>query len=117
MQTEHLLNWAFHADREGADAILMGSVYYLNPPERMIIDRFVTIANTIPSLPIIIDNDPERTGFDITPDIVREIRKNVKNPLSIAGIRECTVDGPKRVKDLRRAAGPDFKIYWYSPFL
>jgi 4-hydroxy-tetrahydrodipicolinate synthase len=72
---------------EGVAALLVTVPYYSRPTARGIIHHFAQIAETT-KLPVIIDDDPDRTARALTWEILEELR-SVEN---IRGVRHCGPD-------------------------
>jgi len=79
--------WAERATRLGADALLVLTPYYNRPSINGVIDHFRTVAEAT-SLPILIYNNPGRTGINLLPD---DFEKCAEIP-TIRGIKECNRD-------------------------
>ena len=79
----------------GADANLVVTPPYIKPPQRGLIQHFVTMADL--GLPLIIYNVPGRTGVDFTPQSIGECYKSSQN---IIGVKEATGD-VSRVQAIR----------------
>ena len=76
-----------HAQKAGADAVLMVSPYYNRPTQAGIIAHFTTIAQNT-QLPIILYNIPARTGRNIDTATIIELSK-IPN---IVGVKDCSND-------------------------
>lgn len=79
--------WAEKATLLGADALLVLTPYYNRPSIDGVIDHFRTVAEAT-SLPILIYNNPGRTGINLLPD---DYEKCADIP-AIKGIKECSRD-------------------------
>lgn len=76
---------AVRAERDGADALLALTPYYNKCTRAGAIAHFGAIADAV-KIPIIIYNVPSRTGVDILPDTVLEIKSGHPN---VMGIKEA----------------------------
>jgi 4-hydroxy-tetrahydrodipicolinate synthase len=65
--TEEAVSLAQHAEKAGADAVLVVTPYYNKPTQRGMYLHFATIAKAT-KLPIIIYNIPPRSVIDMSPE-------------------------------------------------
>jgi 4-hydroxy-tetrahydrodipicolinate synthase len=88
-----------HAAESGADAALVVCPYYNRPTQRMLFEHFKTLAERR-ALPIVVYNIPVRTGVNLEPETLAELRRRF--PHSIAGIKEASgsVDAVARIRAL-----------------
>jgi 4-hydroxy-tetrahydrodipicolinate synthase len=100
--TVESIRLAQHAEKVGADAILVVTPYYNKPTQRGLIAHFTAIHDAC-GLPIIIYNIPPRSVIDMTPDTMGELSKLPR----IVGVKDATGD-LARVSLQRITCGPDF---------
>jgi len=100
--TVESIRLAQHAEKVGADAILVVTPYYNKPTQRGLIAHFTAIHDAC-GLPIIIYNIPPRSVVDMTPDTMGELSKLPR----IAGVKDATAD-LSRVSAQRITCGKDF---------
>jgi 4-hydroxy-tetrahydrodipicolinate synthase len=93
---------AQHAEKVGADGILLVTPYYNKPTQRGLIAHFTAVHDCC-ELPIIIYNIPGRSVVDMTPATMGELAKLPR----IVGVKDATGD-LARVCDQRMTCGPDF---------
>lgn len=93
---------AQHAEKVGADAILVVTPYYNKPTQRGLIAHFAAVHDCC-ALPIIIYNIPGRSVVDMTPETMSELAKFER----IVGVKDATGD-LARVSQQRASCGPDF---------
>ncbi|PSL18308.1 4-hydroxy-tetrahydrodipicolinate synthase [Shimia abyssi] len=93
---------AQHAEKVGADAILVVTPYYNKPTQRGLIAHFTAVHDCC-SLPIIIYNIPGRSVVDMTPATMGELAKLPR----IVGVKDATGD-LARVSQQRASCGADF---------
>jgi 4-hydroxy-tetrahydrodipicolinate synthase len=103
--TQHTLELTRNAIKAGADAALIVTPYYNNPPQDGLIEHYQTIAKAT-QFPIILYNVPGRTACDMLPETVARLAK-IPN---IIGIKEAT-GKLDRVLDISKLCGKDFLIY------
>ncbi len=91
-----------HAQKAGADAVLVAMPYYNKPSQEGMYAHYEAINNAI-DIPIYIYNIPGRSVVDMTPETMGELAK-LKN---IVGVKDATGD-VSRVSLQRHFCGGDF---------
>jgi len=92
-----------HAEKVGADAVLVVTPYYNKPTQRGLYAHFAAVAKST-SLPIIIYNIPPRSVIDMTPETMGRLAHDFKN---IVGVKDAT-GKVERVSEQRITCGKDF---------
>jgi 4-hydroxy-tetrahydrodipicolinate synthase len=100
--TAEAVAFAKHAEKVGADAILVVTPYYNKPTQEGLYQHFKAI-NDACGLPILIYNIPGRSVIDMTVDTMARLYE-LKN---IVGVKDATAN-VARVSLQRQAMGPDF---------
>ena len=100
--TKEAIDLARHAEKAGADAVLVVTPYYNKPTQEGLYQHFKAINDAI-GIPIIIYNIPPRSVIDMSVDTMRRLSE-LKN---IAGVKDATAN-VVRVSQQRAAMGPDF---------
>lgn len=100
--TVEAIRLARHAEKVGADAILVVTPYYNKPTQRGMIAHFTAVHDAC-DLPIIIYNIPPRSVVDMTPETMGELAKLPR----IVGVKDATAD-LSRVSAQRITCGKDF---------
>jgi len=100
--TKEAITLAQHAERAGADAVLVVTPYYNKPTQEGLYQHFKAINDAI-GIPIIIYNIPSRSVIDMTVDTMKRLFA-LKN---IAGVKDATAN-MARVTQQRAALGADF---------
>jgi 4-hydroxy-tetrahydrodipicolinate synthase len=95
------------AERLGADAALVITPYYARPTQQGLYDWYATVAQELPSLPIVIYNVPVRTAVDIAPATVARLARDLDN---VVGIKDTTKDF-EHVSHVLALCGRDFLAY------
>jgi 4-hydroxy-tetrahydrodipicolinate synthase len=90
----------------GADAALIISPYYNRPTQEGLFLHYQAIANAVPKFPIILYNNPGRTGCDLKVETVARLSELP----NIYGIKDATGD-LNRVYEHQWRCRPDFKLY------
>ncbi|MET3354076.1 UNVERIFIED_ORG: 4-hydroxy-tetrahydrodipicolinate synthase [Xanthobacter viscosus] len=93
---------AQHAEKVGADALLVVTPYYNKPTQEGLYQHFRAIANAV-ELPIFIYNIPSRSVIDMSVETMARLFE-IKN---IAGVKDATAN-LARVSLQRQVLGPDF---------
>lgn len=80
--TEEAIRLSTHAEKAGADALLLVTPYYNKATQGGLISHYTQIANSV-EIPIIMYNVPSRTGVNILPETAAALAKNVENIVAI----------------------------------
>jgi 4-hydroxy-tetrahydrodipicolinate synthase len=100
--TKEAIDLAKHAEKVGADAVLVVSPYYNKPTQEGLYQHFKAINDAI-GIPILMYNIPGRSVIDISVDTMKRLFE-LKN---IAGVKDATAN-MTRVSQQRAALGEDF---------
>jgi 4-hydroxy-tetrahydrodipicolinate synthase len=100
--TSEAIDFARHAEKAGADAVLVVTPYYNKPTQAGLYAHFKAINDAI-GIPIIIYNIPGRSVIDMS---VETMARLYELP-NIAGVKDATAN-MARVSQQRQAMGPDF---------
>ncbi len=100
--TQEALDLARHAEKAGADAVLVVTPYYNKPSQEGLYQHFRAINDAI-GIPIVIYNIPPRSVIDMSVDTMKRLYE-LKN---IVGVKDATGD-VGRISRQRHAMGPDF---------
>ncbi|MCW5694420.1 MAG: 4-hydroxy-tetrahydrodipicolinate synthase [Pseudolabrys sp.] len=100
--TKEAIELARHAEKAGADAVLVVTPYYNKPTQEGMYQHFKAVNDAI-GIPIIIYNIPPRSVVDMSVDTMARLYE-LKN---IAGVKDATAN-LARVSQQRHALGPDF---------
>ncbi len=100
--TQEAVELSQHAEKAGADAVLIVTPYYNKPTQEGMYQHFKAINDAI-GIPIIIYNIPPRSVIDMSVDTMKRLYE-LKN---IAGVKDATAN-MVRVSQQREAMGPDF---------
>ncbi|PYE88444.1 4-hydroxy-tetrahydrodipicolinate synthase [Phyllobacterium leguminum] len=101
--TREAIELAQHAEKAGADAVLVVTPYYNKPNQRGLYAHYSQIAKAL-SLPVIIYNIPGRSIVDMTPETMALLARDHKN---IVGVKDAT-GKIERVSEQRMTCGNDF---------
>ena len=100
--TREAVELARHAEKAGADAVLVVTPYYNKPTQEGLYQHFKAVNDAI-GIPIIIYNIPPRSVIDMSVETMKRLYE-LKN---IAGVKDAT-GNVARVSLQRHAMGPDF---------
>jgi 4-hydroxy-tetrahydrodipicolinate synthase len=100
--TREAVDLAQHAEKAGADAVLVVTPYYNKPTQEGLYQHFKAVNDAI-GIPIIIYNIPGRSVIDMSVDTMKRLYE-LKN---IAGVKDAT-SNMVRVSQQREALGPEF---------
>ena len=100
--TAEAIELSKHAEKAGADAVLIVTPYYNKPTQEGLYQHYKAINDAI-GIPIIIYNIPGRSIVDMSVDTMKRLHE-LKN---IAGVKDATAN-MARVSQQRIAMGPDF---------
>jgi 4-hydroxy-tetrahydrodipicolinate synthase len=100
--TREAVELSRHAEKAGADAVLVVTPYYNKPTQEGLYQHYKAINDAI-GIPIIIYNIPPRSVIDMSVDTMKRLYE-LKN---IAGVKDATAS-MARVTQQRDACGPDF---------
>ena len=100
--TNEAIELAQHAEKAGADAVLVVTPYYNKPTQEGLYQHFKAINDAI-GIPIIIYNIPPRSVIDMSVETMARLFE-LKN---IAGVKDATAK-IDRISMQRHAMGPEF---------
>jgi 4-hydroxy-tetrahydrodipicolinate synthase len=100
--TREAIELAQHAEKAGADAVLVVTPYYNKPTQEGLYQHFKAINDAI-GIPIIIYNIPARSVIDMAVDTM----KRLFELSNIAGVKDATAN-MVRVSQQREVLGADF---------
>jgi 4-hydroxy-tetrahydrodipicolinate synthase len=95
-----------HANKAGADALLVVTPYYIRPPQRGLVAYYLEVCSRT-DLPMMIYHIPGRTAINVTLDTVVQIREKAPN---LIGMKHA-VNDLGFCSDLLKEFGMDFRIF------
>ena len=101
--TSEAIDLAKHAEKAGADGVLVVTPYYNKPCQDGLYLHFKAVADAI-ALPIIMYNIPPRSVIDMSVETMTRLFEDCEN---IVGVKDATAD-LTRVTRQRLAMGPEF---------
>ncbi|MCK6445260.1 MAG: 4-hydroxy-tetrahydrodipicolinate synthase [Planctomycetes bacterium] len=84
--TRSTIELAGFAQAAGADGLLVVTPYYNKPTQKGLFAHYAELAESVET-PIVLYNVPSRTGVDLKPDTVAELRREYSN---IVALKEAT---------------------------
>src|SRR5215472_7257436 len=84
--TREAVGLAQHAERAGADAVMVVVPYYNKPSQEGLFRHFVEVARSV-RLPVVVYNIPGRTGADLAPETLARITEAAPN---VVATKEAT---------------------------
>jgi 4-hydroxy-tetrahydrodipicolinate synthase len=101
--TKEALELAVHAEKAGANAVLVVTPYYNKPGQRGLYAHFRAVAEAV-AIPVIIYNIPPRSVIDMSVETMTRLFKDCRN---IIGVKDATAN-LARASLQRHAMGQDF---------
>ncbi|QGZ33092.1 4-hydroxy-tetrahydrodipicolinate synthase [Stappia indica] len=101
--TVEAIDFATHAEKAGADALLIVTPYYNKPNQPGLIAHYRAIDAAV-GIPIYIYNIPGRSVIDMQPETMAELFATSRN---IKGVKDATAN-MSRASRQRELCGPDF---------
>ena len=101
--TSEAIRLAKHAEEVGANAVLIVSPYYNKPTQQGLKAHFLSIADELSSIPLIVYDIPGRSIVSVEDELLAELAKH-KN---IIGIKDATGDAARPAR-LSNLIGDDF---------
>lgn len=107
IRTGKCIRLAKMAQDHGADAISVLQPMFLKPTEDELYLHFRSIAESAPELPMLLYNNPGRTGYTLSANLVERLA-DVAN---IAGMKDSSGDLTQTEEFIRRTADKDFRVF------
>lgn len=98
--TSEAMSLARHAERAGADAVMVVVPYYNKPSQEGLFRHFVAVARSV-ALPVVVYNIPGRSVVDLAPETLVRICADAPN---VVGVKEAT-GNVLRAQKLRQLFG------------
>ena len=93
--------------RYGAQGVSVLQPMFIKPTEDELYDHFRTIANAVADFPVLLYNNPGRTGYQIPQAVVEKLSHSVPN---IAGMKDSGGDITETMEYIRRNRDVNFKV-------
>ena len=91
----------------GAKAVSVLQPMFLKPSEDELYSHFKTIAQSVPDVPVLLYNNPGRTGYGISQTVVEKLAHEIPN---LVGMKDSSGDITQTEEYIRRNADVNFKV-------
>ena len=91
----------------GARAVSVLQPMFLKPSEDELFTHFSTIAEAVSDVPVLLYNNPGRTGYTIPQTVVQKLAHEVPN---VVGMKDSSGDITQTEEFIRRNANVNFKV-------
>ncbi|HWP51762.1 MAG TPA: dihydrodipicolinate synthase family protein [Clostridia bacterium] len=108
ISTKKCVRIAHMAMEAGATAISVLQPMFLKPTEDELFTHFKVIAESVPTMPVLLYNNPGRTSYTLTADLVERLAHEVPN---IVGMKDSSGDMTLTEEFIRRNKDVDFKVF------
>lgn len=110
MVFEELTELSRFAGKEGADAVILLPPYYFPLSPEGLESYYGRIAEALADQPIYLYNFPDRTGYDLTPEITLRLVRKYRN---IVGYKDTQagMDHTRELIKLVKGEFPEFEVY------
>lgn len=108
ISTKKCVKLAKMAERMGAVGISVLQPMFLKPTEDELFLHFKTIAEAVPQLPMLLYNNPGRTGYTMSGNLVDKLAHEVPN---IVGMKDSSGDMTQTEEFIRRTLDVNFKVF------
>jgi 4-hydroxy-tetrahydrodipicolinate synthase len=93
--------------RLGAWGVSVLQPMFIKPTEDELRDHFTAIARAVPDIPVLLYNNPGRTGYPISQAVVEDLARRVPN---IVGMKDSSGDLTETMEFIRRNRELGFKV-------
>ncbi len=108
IRTQKCIRLARMARQTGAAGISVLQPMFLKPTEEELFRHFAAIADSVPDLPMLLYNNPGRTGYTMSYNLVERLADRCPN---IVGMKDSSGDMTRTAEYIRRMRGREFKVF------
>lgn len=108
IRTQKCVRIARMAEEVGAQGISVLQPMFLKPTEEELFRHFRTIADAVPGMPMLLYNNPGRTGYTMSYSLVERLADACPN---IVGMKDSSGDMTRTAEFIRRNRGRNFKVF------
>lgn len=108
INTKKCVRLAQMAVKNGAVGVSVLQPMFVKPTERELFLHFKTIADAVPDIPVLLYNNPGRTGYGLSADLVEKLAHEVPN---IVGVKDSSGDLTITEEYIRRNRDVEFKVF------
>jgi 4-hydroxy-tetrahydrodipicolinate synthase len=106
--TRKCVRLAKMGEKCGANGISVLQPMFLKPNEAELYGHFKAIADAIPGTPMLLYNNPGRTSYTMSSNLVVKLARDAKN---IVGMKDSSGDMTQTEEFIRRTRDLDFKVF------
>lgn len=109
MELDTCIELSNYAVEQGADGVMVISPYYFNLPDSSVLNFYDRLAEGVKGQ-VLLYNFPDRTGHDLSPDLIYTLVSRHKN---IVGIKDtvATMGHTRAIIQRVKSEFPDFMVY------
>jgi len=104
--TKTTIELSKHAEKIGADGVMVIAPYYLPPTERELCEHYRSVAKSI-NIPLMIYNNVRYAGAELLPKDIAELAKEGV----VSSVKEANGD-PSRIHDLKYLCGDKLTVFY-----
>lgn len=108
ISTKKCVRLAEMAFNNGAAGISVLQPMFLKPTEEELFLHFVTIAEAVPDIPMLLYNNPGRVGYTMSAELVERLAHCVTN---IVGMKDTSGDMTQTAEFIRRTRDVNFRVF------
>ena len=108
ISTKKCVRLAKMAEANGAAGISILQPMFLKPTETELFTHFKTIAEAVPSMPVLLYNNPGRVGYTMSGNLVERLAHEVEN---IVGMKDTSGDITQTSEFIRRTRDVGFRVF------
>lgn len=108
ISTRKCIRTAQMARRLGADAVSVLQPMFLKPTEEELFAHFKAIADSVSDKPMLLYNNPGRTGYTMSGNLVERLAHELPN---VVGMKDSSGDMTQTMEFIRRNRDVDFKVF------
>lgn len=107
IRTSKAIKLAKLGEKLGVDGLSLLQPMFLKPNDEELFSYFKEIADSVPSLPVLLYNNP-RVGYTMSGDLVEKLAREVSN---IIGMKDSSGDINQLMEFIRRTRDLEFKVF------
>lgn len=108
ISTKKCIHIAEMAKCAGANGISVLQPMFIKPTEEELFEHFCAIASAVPDMPVLLYNNPGRTGYTISADLVERLISRMDN---ICGMKDSSGDMTQTLEFIRKTRSKNFKVF------
>lgn len=108
ISTKKCVRIAQMALQAGADAISVLQPMFLKPTDDELFTHFKTISDSVPNLPMLLYNNPGRTGYTLSANLVTRLAHEISN---LVGMKDSSGDMTQTEEYIRCNEDVGFKVF------